>query len=79
MILSASIFAAENGFSLVDVQGTEINVEVMSDQGEILAVWFVDHEEERPQFENMLRAINCVRRRGLEGRFVGGLLSAPYQ
>ena len=44
-------------FSLA-AQENEINIETMPAEGEFLVVWLVDHEEERPQFEMMLKAIN---------------------
>ena len=32
----------------------------MPARGDLLCIWFVDHEEERPQFEGMLQAINAA-------------------
>lgn len=39
--------------------GTEINIEVAESPGNLLVIWFVDHDEVRPQFEGMLKAIHA--------------------
>lgn len=65
LLIVLSLFLAVNAFpavaedfSLVDTQENEINVEVMPADGGFLIIWLVDHEEERPQFEMMLKAVN---------------------
>lgn len=40
-------------------EGTEINIKVADAPGSLLVVWFIDHDEVRPQFESMLKAINA--------------------
>ena len=40
-------------------EGTEINIKVADASGSLLVVWFIDHDEVRPQFESMLKAINA--------------------
>ena len=49
--------AVAEEFSLV-IQENEINIETMPAEGDFLVIWLVDHGEERPQFEMMLKAIN---------------------
>ena len=49
--------AVAEEFSLA-AQENEINIETMPAEGDFLVIWLVDHEEERPQFEMMLKAIN---------------------
>ncbi|MCP4043098.1 MAG: hypothetical protein GY731_14275, partial [Gammaproteobacteria bacterium] len=38
----------------------EHDVEILPAQGNLLAIWFVDHEEERPSFEKMLQSVNAT-------------------
>jgi len=40
------------------VQENEISIEIVPAEGEFLVIWLVDHEEQRPQFEMMLKAIS---------------------
>ncbi len=49
--------AAPAGFSLFAADDTEISVEVMPADGDLLLIFLLDHGEERPQFEAMLGAI----------------------
>ncbi len=58
LALAMPILSADEGFSLVDAGDNEINVEVMPAEGTLLSVWFLDHEEDRPAFETMLKAVN---------------------
>ena len=50
--------SARHSFQIPLQDGTDINVEVASSSGSQLVIWFIDHEEVRPQFEAMLKAIN---------------------
>jgi len=51
---------AANRYIQVKLQDdTEINVEVADAAGSLLIVWFIDHDEVRPQFEAMLKAVNA--------------------
>ncbi|MCP4285016.1 MAG: TlpA family protein disulfide reductase [Gammaproteobacteria bacterium] len=56
-ILSTDYASARN-FQIPLQDETEINVEVADASGSLLVVWFIDHDEERPQFEEMLKTIN---------------------
>ena len=45
--------------SITDAEGNEITVEVYPDDGDLLIIWLVDHDEERPVFENMLQSVHA--------------------
>ena len=63
LLTALPLSALASVFTVSDILDNEVNVEVMHANGELLAIWLVDHDEERPQFENMLKAIN---QRGVE-------------
>jgi len=50
-------------FLVADREENEITVQHYPSDGDILLIWLVDHEEERPAFEQMLKAVNAA---GLE-------------
>lgn len=58
-LLTAFSVSAEDGFTVVDANDNEINIEVMRADGDLLTVWFTDHEEDRPAFEGMLEAVKA--------------------
>lgn len=57
-LLSVEITAAE--LELTDAQGNDIQVEISPAEGDLLVIWLLDHAEERPQFETMLRSVNAA-------------------
>jgi thiol-disulfide isomerase/thioredoxin len=59
LLVTAVAHAAPAGFSLVAADDTEISVEVMPADGDLLLIFLLDHDEERPQFEAMLAAIQA--------------------
>ena len=60
LYLTAIAFAqaADRTLQVTTGDDTEINIEVLDSPGSLLAVWFTDHDEVRPQFEAMLKAVN---------------------
>ncbi len=48
---------ANGDFLVNDPEGNEISVRTAPAPGETLVIWFLDHVEERPQFEGMLKAV----------------------
>jgi len=60
LYLTAIAFAqaADRTLQVTTGDDTEINIEVLDSPGSLLAVWFIDHDEVRPQFEAMLKAVN---------------------
>lgn len=62
-ITMATGHAADRHIQVTLADSTEISVQVTDSAGSLLIIWFIDHEEVRPQFEAMLKAINAT---GLE-------------
>lgn len=44
--------------SVVDDNGTEIIIEQMQADGDLLVIWLIDHDEERTMFETMLQNVH---------------------
>lgn len=63
LLLISTIAAAEQSatrtIQVTLTDSTEINIQVAESPGDPLVVWFIDHDEERPQFEGMLKAIQA--------------------
>ena len=57
-LIAFPVSVLASGLTVTDSSDNEINVEITPAQGELLVIWLLDHDEERPQFENMLNAIN---------------------
>lgn len=55
IILCPTINARE--ITVTDGEGNDIPVEVIQAHGELVVIWFVDHDEPRPLFDNLLRAL----------------------
>ena len=58
LIMISSVLNAEE-FSVADHEGNDISIQRYPSEGDLLAIWLVDHEEERSMFETMLNAINA--------------------
>lgn len=58
ILLATPCLLLADSFEITDAQENEILVEVMPAAGDLLMIWLVDHEEQRPVFEEMLQAIN---------------------
>jgi thiol-disulfide isomerase/thioredoxin len=58
ILLTSPCLLLADTFEITDSEENEILVEVMPAEGDLLMIWLVDHEEQRPVFEEMLQAIN---------------------
>ena len=58
LTLTLSLPLLSNPYEIIDTDGNEITVEVMPSDGELLLIWLVDHEEQRPVFESLVQAVN---------------------
>ena len=56
--LAPGVYA--DAFSVGDAQGGDVNVQQMPADGRLLIIWLVDHAEQRPLFESMLKAVNAA-------------------
>jgi thiol-disulfide isomerase/thioredoxin len=58
ILLTSPFLLLADTFEIIDAEENEILVEVMPAEGDLLMIWLVDHEEQRPVFEKMIGAIN---------------------
>jgi thiol-disulfide isomerase/thioredoxin len=61
--LTTPLWASADSFVVTDSSDNELTVEVLAADGELLAIWLVDHAEERQLFDGMLQSL---QRAGIE-------------
>ncbi|MCU7915888.1 MAG: TlpA family protein disulfide reductase [Candidatus Thiodiazotropha sp. (ex Gloverina cf. vestifex)] len=58
LLLTCPPLLLSETFEITDSNGSEITVEVMPSEGDVVIIWLVDHDEHRAAFESLLQAVN---------------------